>query len=109
MGSRSRPAALEGKLVASGTAMLAEGRTDWLQIPIAQPGAQAPIRYATPAPGQAAPAAPAAPPAKPAMSWQEVEEGLTTLDRMRERGLITQDDYDRMKKRLLDGATMPAQ
>jgi hypothetical protein len=53
------------------------------------------------------PSAPAAPAAAPApvgrgISWQELEEGLTTLNRLREQGLITDEDYETKKQQMLD-------
>jgi len=99
MGSRTRPSTLAGELQVSGAAQLAEGRSDWVLIPVTEPAARGATSRAAPTP-----AAPAPAPAKPTVTWQEVEEGLATLDRMRQRGLITQEDYDRMKKRLLESA-----
>ena len=50
------------------------------------------------------PSAPIAAPAptKRGISWKELEEGLTTLHRLRERGLITDADYEAKKKEMLD-------
>ena len=59
---------------------------------------------ATAAPTAAAPAAPAAPPAPAARAQtaEEVDASLSRLADMRDRGLITQAEFDEKKRELLD-------
>ncbi len=53
-------------------------------------------------PVEAAPAVPATAPPPRGISWAELEEGLTTLDRLRQRGLITEQEYNTKKQEMLD-------
>lgn len=91
-------------------------RADWLAIPVNRVAAAAPapapqpvVLPAAPAPGvppraQAAPpVVPAAPPtARPApASADEIEQRLMTLKRLRERGLISDEEYQQKRREIL--------
>ncbi|MFT3955489.1 MAG: SHOCT domain-containing protein [Piscinibacter sp.] len=118
-GSRSKA----GK-VALRSAIGGQPRADWVSLPLsaaaaATPAAAAPA--AAPAPVQVAPAAPAAPatagarPAAPPPAAaatpalrprdpgfaDEVEQRLTTLKRLRDRGLISEDEYQQKRREIL--------
>lgn len=116
MGSRLRSQATSSG-AAPGAYQLVQGRADWLRLTPGSPTQEFPLRAAD-APAATQPAAPAAvqPAAVPALpaavpapvparrgiTWKELEEGLTTLNRLREQGLITDEDYDAKKKQMLD-------
>lgn len=67
--------------------------------PVPAPPAPAPVASPPPAPAAAAPA-PA--PARPAAVPADLEERLATLKRLRERNLITEDEYQQKRRELLD-------
>lgn len=128
IGSRITPTFTFGSRAKPGRASLqdpgaTQRRADWLEIPVSRvaapaiapapvilPGAPAPVALpVAPAPGvppQLAPKAPAAaPPAaaapRPAVSADEVEQRLLTLKRLRERGLISEDEYQQKRREIL--------
>lgn len=119
-GSNRPPEFTFGSRARTGNAVLrAEGlssvRADWLAVPlagaapVAAPGATqaAPAAKAapaaTPAPTAPAAAAATAPPLRPRDPGfaEEVEQRLTTLKRLRERGLITEEEYQQKRKEIL--------
>lgn len=67
-------------------------------VPAAAP---APVASPPPAPAVAAPA-PVPSPARPAAASSDIEERLATLKRLRERNLITEDEYQQKRRELLD-------
>lgn len=108
-GSNQPPEFTFGSRTRTGSAVLrAEGltsaRADWLAMPLTAvaaapavpmvPAAKAPPAPATPAP------APALRPRDPGFA-EEVEQRLTTLKRLRERGLITEEEYQQKRKEIL--------
>jgi hypothetical protein len=94
-------------------------RKDWLSIPLASlaagaaPAAAAPAAPAAPpavrpvatapapAPAAAVPAAPPPVPGSPAAIGDEVEQRLTTLKRLRDKGLITEEEYQQKRREVL--------
>ena len=90
-------------------------RADWLAIPLnrapAPTMAPAPVVLPAAAPGvppqQMAPVAPAAMPPAPAprpaapASADEIEQRLLTLKRLRERGLISEEEYQQKRREIL--------
>jgi len=87
-------------------------RTDWLAIGLGQlraaPAAAAAVQAAVPAvpPVAAVPAAPAAAAPAPlsrAAFGAEQEERLVTLKRLRERNLITEEEYQQKRREILNG------
>jgi hypothetical protein len=79
-------------------------RTDWLSIPTTVAGAApaaAPAPAATPAPAPAAQPAQAPTPAKAADRSDDLERRLETLKRLREKNLISEDEYQQKRKELL--------
>jgi hypothetical protein len=81
-------------------------RPDWLALPLVATAAPAPAATVLPAaaaPAVPAPAAAAAPPLRPRDPGfaDEVEQRLTTLKRLRERGLITEEEYQQKRKEIL--------
>ena len=117
MGSRQGSNATSAG-AAPGAYQLVQSRNDWIRITPGSPTQQYPVQQAdVPAPTGAHPAAarpvpvPAAPAAAPVpaaaptprgITWKELEEGLSTLNRLRERGLINDQDYEAKKKEMLD-------
>jgi hypothetical protein len=73
---------------------LADGRVDWVMLGMAKP----------PAPVEKAGAAPAAP-APPAVDsrYQEIEDKLGVLNRLKEKGLITEEEYKERRRAILQG------
>lgn len=107
-GSRTRPG--PAVLRADGTSAV---RADWLVLPLAAaavpaaaapaaaPAAAVPAPAAAPAaPAAAAPAAPALRPRDPGFA-DEVEQRLLTLRRLRDRGLISEEEYQQKRKEIL--------
>ncbi|WP_298824951.1 SHOCT domain-containing protein [uncultured Piscinibacter sp.] len=104
-GSRNKPG-----LASVQDPSAAQRRADWLAIPLnrAPAPAVAPPPVVLPAaapavpPQQLAPAAPPAPPrpAAPA-SADEIEQRLLTLKRLRERGLISEEEYQQKRREIL--------
>lgn len=118
IGSRIPPTFTFGSRAKAGLVTLQEPlstvrRADWVAIPVNRAAAPAPapqpVVLPAPAPGvppkaQAAPApAPApAPAARPApASADEIEQRLLTLKRLRERGLISEEEYQQKRREIL--------
>lgn len=78
-------------------------RADWLSVSLSTPPAEAaspaPAARVTQAPPAAAPAP--APAALPAASGDEIERRLTTLKRLRERNLISEEEYQQKRREIL--------
>lgn len=116
MGTKKDPTFTYGSRNAPGAAVLGlEGasvvRGDWLALPLAAAGGAAGGAGATPtapvrAPAPAATTLPA-PAATPALRPRdpgfadEVEQRLTTLKRLRDRGLITEEEYQQKRREIL--------
>jgi hypothetical protein len=99
------------------SAAAANRRSDWLAIPLAAavagavpaPPAQpvpALMPAAAPMPAVSAAAPPAAPPAAPrkppdSTGAEDIERRLETLKRLRERGLVSEDEYQQKRKEIL--------
>ncbi|HSI48812.1 MAG TPA: SHOCT domain-containing protein [Ideonella sp.] len=103
-GTHTRPAFEFGSRAAPGSAKLqsasaAAKRSDWLEMPLAMPAAVAPAA-AVPSTAPAAAASPA-PRAREAVSADEAEQRLLTLKRLRERGLISEEEYQQKRKEIL--------
>lgn len=107
-GSRTRPGS--ASLRAEGASVV---RADWLALPlsaaaaaaapaVAAPAAAAPTAAPAPAaaPAAAAPAVPLLRPRDPGFA-DEVEQRLTTLKRLRDRGLISEEEYQQKRKEIL--------
>ncbi|HEX3140918.1 MAG TPA: SHOCT domain-containing protein [Rhizobacter sp.] len=97
-GTNVAPRFSYGSRSAAGTAVLesagaANRRADWLSLSMAAPAAAQPAA--------AQPAATAAPAAKPAEPGQGAEQRLETLKRLRDKGLITEDEYQQKRKEIL--------
>lgn len=124
IGSRRQPEFTYGSRARTGNAVLRSEsatavRADWLAIPltagVAPAAATAPTAAATTAiqPPTAAPIAPAVAPAPiaapvaPALRprdpgfAEEVEQRLTTLKRLRDRGLISEEEYQQKRREVL--------
>lgn len=114
IGSRIPPTFTFGsRASASQAALLDPGatlrRADWVMIPLqraaAAPAAAAPAPVVLPAavaPAQTAPApAAAAPRAATPASADEIEQRLLTLKRLRERGLISEEEYQQKRREIL--------
>ena len=114
-GSGRPPQFTFGSRAKAGTATLRSAvgtsqRADWIALPTTVAAAAAP-RAAPPAapaaPAAAAPAAPATPAPQPALRPRdpgfadEVEQRLLTLKRLRERGLISEDEYQQKRREIL--------
>ena len=89
-------------------------RADWLAIPLTAAAATVAPAAAVAMPAPAAPAAPTAAPAVPVAPAvaapsrarepgfaDEVEQRLITLKRLRDRGLISEDEYQQKRKEIL--------
>jgi hypothetical protein len=113
IGSRIPPTFTFGSRTATGTVTLLDPgatlrRADWVAIPL-QRVAAAPV--ATPAPAAVMPAAAPVPQAAPApapaprttmpASADEIEQRLLTLKRLRERGLISEEEYQQKRREIL--------
>jgi len=107
-GSNRAPEFTYGSRSRTGTAVLRSEigtsvRADWLALPLVAAAAAAPAPAAVAAPA----AVPAAPPAAPALRPRdpgfadEIEQRLTTLKRLRERGLISEEEYQQKRKEIL--------
>lgn len=121
IGSRIPPTFTFGLRAKAGAVVLQDPgatvrRADWLAIPVGRVAAAAPApqpvvlpaaapgvppkAQAAPAPAAAAPAAPGA--ARPApASADEVEQRLLTLKRLRERGLISEEEFQQKRREIL--------
>jgi hypothetical protein len=96
-GSNIEPEFVFGSRAKAGPALVQSAaarsvRPDWLSLPLSVPAAAS-----TP---PAAPAAAATAPAVPA-SADEIERRLTTLKRLRERNLITEEEYQSKRRQIL--------
>ena len=73
---------------------LVDGRVDWVMLDTAR----------LPAPAEKAAASPAAPTPPAADSrYQEIESRLGALDRLKEEGLITEEEYKERRRAILQG------
>ena len=110
VGSKKDPTFTYGSRSGPGSAVLSSDgasavRADWLALPLAAAAGGG----ATPAAPMSAPAAatPTAPAAAPALRPRdpgfadEVEQRLTTLKRLRDRGLITEEEYQQKRREIL--------
>jgi len=121
IGSRITPTFMFGSRTRPGLASLqdpsaTQRRADWLEIPVARaavpvaapapgvlPAGSAPVTppSAVPAaPASVLPVAPATAPRVPA-SAEEVEQRLLTLKRLRERDLISEEEYQQKRREIL--------
>ena len=116
-GTEVQPKFSYGSRTAAGTAVLqstgaTNRRPDWISIPLQQGGTAAPaVARPTPLPAAPAPAAPlqAAPSAAPpaprrsldAAGSDDFERRLETLKRLRDKNLITEDEYQQKRKEIL--------
>jgi hypothetical protein len=117
IGSRVEPEFTFGSRTASGPAVLRSAaarnvRSDWLALPLtlpvvptAAPAVAAPVpAAASPAapPSAAAAPAPTAPAAAaPAARPEDIERRLITLQRLRDRGLISEEEYQAKRREIL--------
>lgn len=93
-GSRNRPSA-NGAVASGGSAAYAGGRRDWLLV--AATGVPPPLSPVRSAPAATTPGvAPAA-----AATEQDIERRLTTLKGLRDKGLITEEEYNDKRKEIL--------
>jgi len=104
-GTHTRPDFEFGARAKAGNAVLqsasaASKRSDWLEVPLVMPSAAAPAA-AVPMPSPAAAATLPAPRAREAVSADEIEQRLLTLKRLRERGLISEEEYQQKRKEIL--------
>ena len=79
-------------------------RADWLSIPLRTAAAAAPPPAATPVPATIPAASNTAPPVRKALDAagaEDIERRLETLKRLREKGLITEDEYQQKRKEIL--------
>jgi len=102
-----------GSRTASGSASLRSAgatnrRADWLSIPLVPVAVQAaPVNPAMPAATPAAVAPPPSPAAAPvrkpldAAGAEDIERRLETLKRLRDKGLITEEEYQHKRKEIL--------
>ncbi len=117
IGSRIPPSFTFGSRGAAGAVSLQDPgatlkRADWLVIPLQRAAVAAPVAAPAPAvlPAVVAPPAPApqavapalapAPKAAPA-SADEIEQRLVTLKRLRERNLISEEEYQQKRREIL--------
>ena len=103
-GSRVRTADLGGRIVAAhGTTDLTLKRDDWLQFPYVpgQTPVVAPATQSAPVPTTAEP--PRATPVEPTIKHhRSIEERLQILKGLKEKGLITDDEFNAKRKEILD-------
>ncbi|HEY7674017.1 MAG TPA: hypothetical protein VH867_02220 [Burkholderiales bacterium] len=92
-GSRAPRADRIWKIVPT-SARLADGRADWVILAAAKPPAAVEKAGAAPA----APAPPAA-----GSRYQEIEDRLGALNRLKEKGLITEEEYRERRRAILQG------
>jgi hypothetical protein len=102
-GTNIEPEFAFGSRAKAGSAVIqsAEGRSirpDWLALSLA---VAANPSTAAPAVPPAAAAAPATLPAAPSASAEDIERRLTTLKRLRERNLITEEEYQAKRREIL--------
>lgn len=120
-GSNKLPEFVYGSRAAAGPASIdragaSRRRADWIEIPLALAASPAapvvmPGAPVAPAgPGSAAPPAPVATPAPPAAApnrprdagfFEEQEQRLAALKRLREKGLITEEEYQQKRAEIL--------
>jgi len=106
-GTHTAPRFSFGSRTVAGKVALQGGasrRADWVSVPLQ--GAAAPAAVAAPAVAPAAPAAQAAPAPAPrkaldAPAVDDIERRLETLKRLREKNLITEDEYQQKRKEIL--------
>ncbi|MDH3281888.1 MAG: SHOCT domain-containing protein [Gammaproteobacteria bacterium] len=98
-GSRTRSAEFDGQIHAGGSVSFAPGREDWVTVdtraatgPASLTGATVGRRSEGPAGGGGT----------ARITWGELEQGLESLNRLRQQGLITDQDYETKKKEMLD-------
>lgn len=115
LGTRVPPTFTYGSRGRAGTAALRSAaarpqRADWLAVPLTAAAAAAPAAAVLPAAAPAAAVVPAAPapaaapplprPRDPGYA-EDIEQRLLTLKRLRERGLISEEEYQQKRKEIL--------
>ena len=103
-GTRTPPRFVYGSRSAAGSVTLEAAdttskRADWLSIPTTPVAAVAPAAAPTPAPAPQPAQAPA--PAKATDKSEDIERRLETLKRLRDKNLISEDEYQQKRKELL--------
>lgn len=88
--------------LAKGSPARLRQRGDWAEIPLVALQQQAGTRVAAPGAPAAGPAAPASPSQPAPPPQRTLRERLQTLKRLHDDGLITDRDYDRKRKEILD-------
>jgi hypothetical protein len=112
IGSRTQPTFTFGSRSKTGSAQLRSTigtarRSDWLALPTSAAStatttpAATPAPAANPAPAAALPAPAAAPRARDPGFADEVEQRLLTLKRLRERGLISEEEFQQKRREIL--------
>ncbi|MEJ2153748.1 MAG: SHOCT domain-containing protein [Desulfobacteraceae bacterium] len=116
MGSRKAAAALKGEIMPAEGVSLVDGRKDWVALSLVQ-ATQPPHMAAPPSPAVTPPPQPAAAPASKevdnapspkspesaiAPTEKSIEEKLQILKNLREKELITEEEYVEKKREILD-------
>jgi hypothetical protein len=108
-GTNIEPEFVYGSRAKAGPAVVQSGgarnvRADWLAVSLTTPPVEAgtpPAAAAKPVPAPPAAAPAPAPAAQPAASGDEIERRLTTLKRLRERNLISEEEYQQKRREIL--------
>jgi Short C-terminal domain len=108
MGSRKQPAALKGSILPAPGITFVNGRTDWVALDLSRTVSAPPA----PAPSAIAPAATEGPVERTGEKYQKpalqpkvkrsLEERFKILKNLRDKGLITEQEYVDKKRELLD-------
>ena len=109
MGSRKQAASLKGKILPAEGLTFVNDRNDWVAldlVPVAPPQPVAAPGQSVAAPGAYVPGqqSPMATSPNPVIAPREktIEEKLQILKNLREKDLITEEEYTAKKKQLLD-------
>lgn len=100
-GYRHKTTELSGRVVDAPQVAFVDDRTDWIRldadaVATVEPAEQRAVAAPTATPAPAEPA-----PRSRDPRWTQLEERLLILDGLRQKGLITQEDYEAKKQELL--------
>lgn len=108
MGSRKRETSLKGEIIPADGVAFVDGRKDWVLLDLAR--AAKPVSAVVPT-AQSADQAPGVPSPEAAIRANEksMEEKLQVLKQLREKELITEQEYVERKRQILDVFCKPSQ
>lgn len=106
MGSRKQATSLKGSIIHTEGVTFVDGRNDWVALDLIQAAPAPPVVSNDGAPDNSGEGAGVRPEQRVPSTWEELEEGLSVLQRLHSKGLITDQEYSAKKKEMLDAVKL---